>query len=132
MANIITHFEIIADRPERAIKFYKTVFGWKFTMMGQMDYWLVDTGASRKGGINGGLTTRIGLFKKKGGFSSYVCTVEVKDLEDIAKKVKKAGGKWANEGGLIHGVGFHQYFKDTEGNLFGALQPDKNAKDVPQ
>lgn len=126
--NSIIHFEVITSKPEKTMKFYKSVFGWSFKRMGGMDYWLINT----KGKVDGGLTKREGLFKKKGGFSSFVCTVEVKDIEATAKKVKKAGGKWANEGGLIHGIGFHQYFKDTEGNIFGALQPDRKAKDVPR
>jgi hypothetical protein len=128
--NSLTHFEIAADKPERAAKFYKAVFGWEIKKWGQIDYWVIDTKHGKKPGINGGLMKRSGLFKKKGGFNSFICTVEVKDIEEIAKKVKKAGGKWANEGGLIHGVGFHQYFKDTEGNIFGALQPDTKAKNV--
>lgn len=123
----IIHFEIIADNTKRAAKFYKEVFGWTAKKWGDMDYWLLDT----KKGIKGAITTRIGLFKKKGGLSSYVITIGVDNLNAVAKKIKKAGGKWANEGGLIHGVGLHQYFKDTEGNLFGCLQEDKNAKMPP-
>lgn len=121
----LVHFELIAADPKRAMKFYKSVLGWKFTEMGEMDYWLIDTG---KGSLGGGLTRRVGIFKKKGGFSSYVCTFEVDNLDGFAKKVKKAGGKTANERGTINGVGYHQYFKDTEGNIFGALQPDTKAK----
>lgn len=28
--NRVVHFEIQADNPQRAIKFYKDVFGWEF------------------------------------------------------------------------------------------------------
>jgi hypothetical protein len=128
--NSLVHFEIIADNPKRAAKFYEKVFGWKSKKWGQMDYWTVDTKHGKKPGIDGAITTREGLFKKKGGMGSYVCTVEVEDLEKMGEIIKKAGGKWANDGGLIHGVGFHQYFKDTEGNIFGCLQPDTKAKTV--
>lgn len=125
--NSIVHFEIPVDNPKRAMRFYKSLFGWKFQKMGVQDYWVIYTG---KKGINGGIAPRIGLFKKKGSIGSYVCTIEVADLEKLRDKVKKVGGKWADEGGLIHGVGFQQYFKDTEGNLFGCLQPDTKAKTV--
>lgn len=123
----LNHFEIIADNPKRAIEFYTKVFDWKFAEMMKDEYWVFTAG---EGAVGGGLTKRVGLFKEKGGFSSFVCTFEVKDLEKFAESVKKAGGKWANDGGLIHGVGFHQYFIDTEGNVFGALQPDKKAMTV--
>jgi len=123
----LNHFEIICDDPKRAIKFYTEIFDWKFSEMMKDEYWVF---SAPEGAIGGGLTKRTGLFEKKGGFNSYVCTFEVEDLEAFGDKVKKAGGKWANDGGLIHGVGFHQYFEDTEGNIFGALQPDKEAKTV--
>jgi predicted enzyme related to lactoylglutathione lyase len=41
----VVHFEIVADNPERAIKFYKEVFGWEFKKWdGPQDYWFVKTG----------------------------------------------------------------------------------------
>ena len=52
------HFEIPADRPERAIAFYEQVFGWRFQKWeGPMPYWLVQTGAEGPG-IDGGLLAR--------------------------------------------------------------------------
>jgi len=39
------HFEIPADRPERAVAFYEHLFGWQFQKWdGPMPYWLVRTG----------------------------------------------------------------------------------------
>ncbi len=41
----VVHFEIYADQPERAIKFYQDVFGWNFQKWnGPYDYRLVTTG----------------------------------------------------------------------------------------
>ncbi len=38
----VVHFEIPADDPARAVKFYEKVFGWKFQKWeGPMEYWLV-------------------------------------------------------------------------------------------
>src|SRR5215471_9471620 len=52
------HFEIPAEKPERAMKFYEKVFGWKFERWnGPMEYWNISTGDSQPG-INGGLMTR--------------------------------------------------------------------------
>ncbi|HEX6067919.1 MAG TPA: VOC family protein [Nitrososphaera sp.] len=56
------HFDITADDPKRAIKFYETAFGWKFQKM------------------------------------------------------------------PIPGVGFFATCQDTEGNIFGIIQEDHNAK----
>ena len=36
----IVHFEIPAENPERAVKFYQKVFNWKIEKWaGPMDYW---------------------------------------------------------------------------------------------
>ena len=55
----ITHFEIPADDPERAIIFFETVFGWKIKKWeGPIEYWLVMTGPEDEPGIDGGLARR--------------------------------------------------------------------------
>ena len=49
----IVHFDISADDPERAIKFYTNVFGWSIQKWdGPMDYWLVTTGPKDEPGID--------------------------------------------------------------------------------
>ena len=51
----VIHFEIVADKPERVMKFYK-VFGWEFNKWNSpQDYWRVKTGEDSQPGINGGL-----------------------------------------------------------------------------
>jgi hypothetical protein len=53
------HFEIPAEEPHRAIRFYEIVFGWKFDKWeGPMPYWLITTGPEGQPGINGGLMPR--------------------------------------------------------------------------
>jgi len=50
----VIHFEIHADDPQRAIRFYSSAFGWKIDRWGgPMDYWLVTAGAEGEPGING-------------------------------------------------------------------------------
>ncbi len=52
----VVHFEIPADKPERAVKFYESVFGWKISQWGgPMAYWLVSAGPKDEPGIDGNL-----------------------------------------------------------------------------
>ena len=40
----VIHFEILADDPERAVKFYRKVFGWKIKKWKDpADHWHVTT-----------------------------------------------------------------------------------------
>jgi len=55
----VNHFDVRADDPERAMKFYKEVFGWKVEKWhGPFDYWLVMTGNPDEPGIDGGIAKR--------------------------------------------------------------------------
>src|ERR1043165_2576568 len=38
----VIHFEIHTENPERAMQFYKNLFGWQFQKWeGPMDYWVI-------------------------------------------------------------------------------------------
>jgi predicted enzyme related to lactoylglutathione lyase len=126
----VVHFEIHAENPERAVKFYAAVFGWKFDKWaGPMDYWLVTTGDPGERGIDGGLMRRHGPSPAEGqSLNSYVCTVDVKSVDATESAVKANGGTVALPNMPIPGVGWLTYFKDTEGNIFGAMQSDPAAK----
>jgi predicted enzyme related to lactoylglutathione lyase len=127
MARIV-HFEIHADDPQRAITFYTAALGWEFKKWdGPMDYWLVTTGPADQVGINGGLMKRPAPMIGD-GIMAYVCTAGVEDLDAMTAKALAAGGKVALPKMPIPGVGWLAYFKDTEGNVFGMMQPDPGAK----
>ncbi|MBI3341665.1 VOC family protein, partial [Candidatus Curtissbacteria bacterium] len=90
----VVHFEILASDMERAVAFYKKVFAWKIDRWGDEQYALVTTGDEKKPGINGGIMPRMSYFENQGeGFRSYICTVEVDDIDEIISKVKAAGGE---------------------------------------
>jgi len=117
------HFEIPADDPARAIRFYETVFGWKFEKWaGPMDYWVITTGAAEEPGINGG------LMPKRDPAQPCVNTVDVNDLDATVKTIESSGGQCVVPKMPVPGVGWLAYFKDTEGHIFGAMQPDTEAK----
>ena len=125
----VVHFEIHADEPERAITFYESVFGWQFQKWdGPMDYWMVITGADAEPGINGGLMKRQGPAPVDGqAVTSYVCTANVESVDEAIAKITAAGGTVALPKMPIPGVGWLAYLKDTEGNIFGTMQPDSSA-----
>ncbi|RJP44366.1 VOC family protein [Candidatus Parcubacteria bacterium] len=130
--NRVVHFEIHAENPERAIKFYKAVFGWEFPKwMEESPYWAVMTAPkdSKEPGINGGLLPRKGPSPKGGEcVTSYVCTVQVDSIDETIKKIEAAGGALALPKFPIPGMAWQAYYRDTEGNIFGVHQPDTNAK----
>jgi len=128
----VIHFEIHAENPERASEFYHNVLGWDFKKWdGPEDYWLITTGPQEQPGINGGLLRRRGPI---GGDAvlAYVCTVDVSSLDDYTSRAAAAGGQLVVPKMPIPGVGWLAYCKDTEGNIFGMMQPDPTAAPCQQ
>lgn len=124
----VIHFEIHAENPERAIRFYQNVLGWEFQSWGgPQEYWLITTGPSDQPGINGGLIRRQGAIDGQ-AVIAYVCTVDVPSVDDYARKIWDEGGEIVVPKMAIPGVGWLVYAKDTEGNIFGIMQSDPAAK----
>jgi predicted enzyme related to lactoylglutathione lyase len=124
----VVHFEIHAGDPERAIIFYEKVFGWTFQKWeGSMPYWLVTTGPDDQRGINGGMVPRRGEIDGT-AVIAYVCTVDVESIDASIATVEKSGGTVVLPKMPVPGVGWLVYCKDTEGNIFGMMQADPNAK----
>jgi predicted enzyme related to lactoylglutathione lyase len=118
----VAHFEIHAGDLDRAEKFYTDVFGWTITRWdGPVDYRLITTGTEAPG-INGALVGRHGEIDGV-SVNAFVCTVQVDDIAATEAKVAAAGGEQVLDRMEIPGVGHVSYFKDTEGNIFGSLQP---------
>lgn len=126
MSARVTHFEVHAEDPGRAAKFYADAFGWEVVKWeGPMDYWLVTTGPEGEPGIDGGITRREAA--PGGAVSSYVCTLAVDDLDASIAKVTAGGGTVTSPKQAVPGVGWLAYAKDTEGNVFGMMQNDPAA-----
>ena len=78
----VIHFEIHADDPDRAVRFYQALFGWEFAKWdGPVDYWVIVTGPDGTPGINGGLMKRQHPLGGDDGVIAYVCTADVDDLD---------------------------------------------------
>lgn len=119
----VVHFEIPAGDPERAAAFYRRAFGWKIERWaGPVEYWLVTTGPDGQAGINGG------LMRREPPYSGTTNTVDVESVDRAMTAVQDAGGKLVIPKMPIPGIGYLAYCQDTEGNLFGMMQRDANAK----
>jgi hypothetical protein len=120
-ANIIW-FEIPADQPERAQKFYHKLFGWKINAMpGMTDYWHIDTGGE-DGMPDGCLMTR----KCPGQpITNYV---RVPSLTRAMAKVVKLGGKICMPKTTVPQMGHFAICLDTEKNTFALWEIDMKAK----
>jgi predicted enzyme related to lactoylglutathione lyase len=119
----IIHFDLPADDPARAQKFYSEIFGWKFDKWnGPMDYWMVKTGDDKQPGINGGLS------KRMPGQAGPSNTIDVPSVDEYIKKIQSNGGKIIMPKMPIPKIGYFAQCMDTEGNIFGIMQPDTNAK----
>jgi hypothetical protein len=119
----VVHFEIPADDPARAVKFYQEVFGWQFQKWdGPMEYWLVTTGAEGQPGINGG------MMRRPHPGAGTVNTLDVESVDAAVANVEKHGGKTVMPKTAIPGVGYMAYCQDPEGNIFGMMQADPSAQ----
>lgn len=128
----ITHLEIHVSDVERAKKFYGDLFGWTFQdwdMGGGAKYVGILTKDGEKG-INGGFVMRKGPQPEEGApVNSFVCTMEITEpVETLLEKIVAAGGSVAHPTMPIPGMGWLGYGKDPDGNIFGLIKDDKEAK----
>jgi predicted enzyme related to lactoylglutathione lyase len=125
MARVV-HFEVHAENPERAVRFYERVFGWRFQHVEAIDYWMVSTGEGP--GIDGGLLRRRGPAPQAGQpVNAFVCTLGVNDIDASVNAAMTAGAVMAVPRMPIPGIGHVAYVHDTEGNIIGIYQEDPNA-----
>ena len=83
----IVWFEIPADDPERANKFYGSLFGWKIQAFpGMPDYWHIDTGGADN-------TPDGGVMKRKHPDQPITSYISVPSVTKFAAKIEKLGGK---------------------------------------
>lgn len=128
----VVHFEIQADDPERAMRFYRDVFGWEFQDYSSVvgaPYWGVITGPDETPGINGGLMPRPAPAPAaEQGTNAFVCTIEANDWGSMESRILGAGGQVALPKMALPGMAWQGYFLDTEGNTIGLHVPDPNAR----
>jgi hypothetical protein len=125
--NPVVHFELPYENAERISKFYKSVFGWKLTKLGEDsgNYILATTTDKDAkpgfpaGAINGGFfPTKLDWPAQ---YPSIVMGVE--DINESINNINKNGGKVLGEPMEIPNFGIYVSFLDTEGNRNSIIQP---------
>lgn len=117
MAAQLRHFAINADDVPRARSFYETVFGWVFTPWGPPGFYQVKNAGE---GLLGALQGRRDIEGQK--MPGMELSFAVDDIEATMAAIKAGGGEILMQPYLIEGVGRLIFFKDTEGNIAGAMQ----------
>ena len=128
MKGEVGHFELPADKPERARKFYAAVFGWKMSEVPEMNYTMVrtglvdDKGMPKAPGYIGG-----GVVPRGGAVEHPVLTIVVDEISEAEKAIEGGGGQIIQRKQAVGdgSMGYMGYFRDTEGNVVGLYQNPK-------
>jgi predicted enzyme related to lactoylglutathione lyase len=119
----IVHFDVAADNPQRAKKFYKSLFDWNMhAPPGMTDYYLIETKA-----LNGNDGVGGGLGKRGEPTQRITAYIGVDSIDEYSNRVEELGGTVVQSKMTVPGWGYLANCMDTEGNAFGLWQEDKNA-----
>ena len=120
----VIHFELPAEDPQRASRFYSEVFGWSFSKWdGPEEYLLTSTGEDSQPGINGAVMRQNECF----GAKTPINIIDVPSVDEYTGKIEAAGGQVIMPKMPVPGVGYVAYFRDTEGIVSGLMQFDAAA-----
>ena len=112
----LVHFEINTKDPQRAKKFYGSVFGWKYkdSEIPGVEYYVID-GVTPGGAIN----------PQTDGSATKAPTIYfgTDNIDATLKKIKDAGGK-TDEKAPIPGQGWFAACVDLDGNAISVYQND--------
>jgi predicted enzyme related to lactoylglutathione lyase len=118
----VVWFEIPADNPERAKKFYGSLFGWKIEKFpGVPDYWHIDTG-------HGDRTRDGGLMLRKQPEQPITNYVAVSSVDESTAKVRILGGTICKSKTAVPQMGYFAICQDTENNMFALWEQDDRVK----
>lgn len=116
------HFDLPVDDLGRAKEFYEKLFDWKFNHIPEMNYYLIETtGPDGSKGLGGGMG-------KRNGDQRIMNYIGVESVDEMVKKIIEHGGKAINPKLPVPGMGYMAICEDTEGNIFGLWEENKEAK----
>jgi predicted enzyme related to lactoylglutathione lyase len=118
----VVWFEIPADDPTRAQRFYGSLFGWKIQAFPGMEaYWHVDTGGD-DASPDAGMLPRM---HETHTITNYVL---VPSVTRFMAKVEKLGGAICKPKTAVPGMGYFAICRDTEKNTFALWEVNTKAK----
>ena len=118
----IVHFEIPVDDIERARNFYSQLFGWEIKDSGMpgVEYFSVMTTGENP--VHGGMMKRE---QPQQQISSYI---DIPSVDEYEAKIKELGGTVLMPKAPVPGMGYFAVCMDTEGNVFGIWEENKDAQ----
>ena len=115
MAGKPVHVEIPAQDTNRALEFYKSMFGWQFeAMQGPFEYHMARMSDDAGGAVFPGETGAMRVY------------FDVDDINAGAARLQELGGN-ADEPQPVPGMGWFATGTDPEGNPIGLWQTDASA-----
>ena len=130
MDSTIVHFEIPADDPERAAKFYRDMFGWTINRWENPDgieYYIVQTvptdqqGMPTRQGVNGGMMRRMYPSQQPVNY------IAVPNVDEAVAKAESLGAKVMMGKTPVPGMGWFAQLTDPEGNVIAVWETDMAA-----
>jgi predicted enzyme related to lactoylglutathione lyase len=115
----VIRYEIAAADPGTLYTFYQALFGWQFQRAGDQDYWAISGDGP---GIDGALIRRF-----EGG-PGVINTLSVASVDEAIAKVATLGGAVIMAKTAIPGTGYVAYCVDPEGNVFGIMEINDQAR----
>lgn len=116
-------FDVPADDLERAKKFYRSLFGWKFGKFPAAvdEYWHIDTGGA-------GASPDGGLLPRMHPGHTITIYVTVPSVDKAVAKVQKLGGTICKPKTAVPGMGYFAICEDTEHNAFALWEINQRAR----
>jgi uncharacterized protein len=116
MEGQLVHFELPARDTSRAVRFWKSLFGWKFQeWSGPVEYHML--AGNEPGGA---------IYPAGDDRSGPIVYFGTSDIDASIARARELGGS-AEDKQPIPGVGWFARCTDTEGNTFSLFQSDESA-----
>ena len=115
MANPFVHVELHTQDPDKAKKFYRELFDWKFEDVPDMDYTIMKVGEGTGGGMM--------KSPMPDALPQWAPYVLVDNIAVFTEKAKSLGATILADVTEIPGIGSFSMFRDPTGAAFALWEP---------